>query len=105
MCQRIKMKAIWLAICAAVAGAFAFLVAWWKQKTEAAAEQKAKEDLAEQLKEKVRKAKEEEAARKAVVAEEVKKVEDEVQKEKARDTVDAGNDLIAQLRAEQERGG
>lgn len=105
MCERLKMKAIWLAICAAVAGAFAFLVAWWKQKTQAEAEQKAKEDLAAQLKEKVRKAKEEEEARKAALAAEKTKIQEEAQKEKARDTVDAGNDLIAELRAEQERGG
>ena len=61
--------------------------------------------MADELKAKVDKLKQEEAARKAAAQVEVAKVEAETKKETERDSVDAANDLIASLRDGDSKGG
>lgn len=60
--------------------------------------------MAEELRAKVAKLKEEEAARKSAAEAEVAKVEQATKKEVERDSVDAANDLIASLRDDRKGG-
>jgi len=85
------------ALIAAGALVLAFVSGEWFRQREKARAQKA---LADDLKAKVAEVKAQRAEEKAAVATEVAKVEKAAEQEKARDSVDVANDLIAAARAD-----